>query len=162
MYKTFVYWINKGLEDEAEADCAACFPALLAAGLAWLGLDRHLQLLRNLLILANIMGKVQLSSKHMILSPDPMVPLLRVAPNTGACSIHFFLFFTQTYVYLISAQSDRPGQADSQSTTYLSRVSRCSHAACDGGAHIWTLGACHLSVQRYVAATPLGNSMKEK
>ena len=39
-------------------------------------------------------------------------------------------FFAQTHVGLVSARSDGPDQADSGSTTYLSRVIYSSYAAC--------------------------------
>ena len=64
------------------------------------------------------------------------------------------VFFCSDHVCLVSAQSDRPDHADSLSTTYLSHVNHSSHATFSGGTYIWTLVAYHLSMQRYVAATP--------
>ena len=53
-------------------------------------------------------------------------------------------------------------QADSLNKTYLSRVSRRSHAACGGQTFFLDSGSCHLPGQRYVAATPRGQLQKKK
>ena len=73
-----------------------------------------------------------------------------------------FFFVAQTHMCLVSARSDGPDQADSQSTTYLDRVSHSSHAACGSGTYIWTLVSCHLCLQQNVAATPPGVFHKKK
>ena len=64
----------------------------------------------------------------------------------------YTFFFAQTRVCLVSTRSDGPGQAESPSTTYLSRVIYRSHAACSGrtyivGVRLWggggRRGGCH-------------------
>ena len=52
--------------------------------LGWLELDRHLQLFRNLVMVANATCKVQNRGQRATLAA-------RVVPNTSACGIHLCL-----------------------------------------------------------------------
>ena len=52
--------------------------------LVWLNwIDRHLRLFWNLLILANVAGKVQLSVKHKTLSLMPRVAFAHITSTSG-------------------------------------------------------------------------------
>ena len=53
-------------------------------------------------------------------------------------------FFAQTHMFLVSALSDGPDQADSLSTTYLSRVLYSSPAACSHLIRMGVLTVGHL------------------
>ena len=70
-------------------------------------------------------------------SGPPVV--LRAARSTkpNVSDAEPLFLFAQAHVCLVSAQSDGPDQADSLSTTNLSRVGHSSHAARGGGTCIW-------------------------
>ena len=88
-------------------------------------------------------GFTRLTAKKNTRCDDFFVHAITTNKNPTYYNIHF----AQTHVCLGSARSDGPDQADSQNTTYLSRVSHSSHAACSSGriTGLWFPVACACS-----------------